>query len=198
MIPELLAPAGSLEKLKVAVTYGADAVYLGGRHFSLRSGAGNFDDKEMAEGIRFAHQKGARVYVTVNIFARNRDLVTSEYFHGFILQGWTGLSFPTRDCRSGQANASELAVHLSTGQYHKLAASSGKAVFQDCAGRSSLEESGNQRAVELDLEVFVHGAMVLLIPGAASKLYLAGRTPTWVTAPSPAAGATGWLKKKTR
>src|SRR5665647_495244 len=74
MKTELLAPAGDLEKLKAAVLYGADAVYLGGRHFGLRAGAGNFDDAELAEGVSFAHAHGARVYVTVNIFAHNRDL----------------------------------------------------------------------------------------------------------------------------
>ena len=71
---ELLAPAGDLEKLKIAVLYGADAVYLGGRHFGLRAGAGNFTEEDLADGVRFAHEHGVRVYVTVNIFAHNRDL----------------------------------------------------------------------------------------------------------------------------
>ncbi len=72
--PELLAPAGNLEKLKFAVVYGADAVYLGGEAFGLRAGAGNFSFAEMAEGVAFAHERGRKVYVTVNIFAHNRDL----------------------------------------------------------------------------------------------------------------------------
>ncbi len=71
---ELLAPAGDLEKLKVAVEYGADAVYFGGEAFSLRAGAGNMTYEEMAEGIAFAHERGAKCYLALNIFAHNEDL----------------------------------------------------------------------------------------------------------------------------
>lgn len=72
--PELLIPAGSLEVLKTAVTFGADAVYIGGEAFGLRAKARNFSAEDMAEGIRFAHERGVKVYVTANIFAHNRDL----------------------------------------------------------------------------------------------------------------------------
>lgn len=71
---ELLAPAGDLEKLKIAVLYGADAVYFGGEVFSLRAGAGNLTIEEMKEGIAFAHERGAKCYLTINIFAHNRDI----------------------------------------------------------------------------------------------------------------------------
>jgi len=73
--PELLAPAGNLEKLKVAIIYGADAVYLGGENFGLRAGAKNFTLKQLAEGIKFAHDRGKRVYLTLNIIPHNEDLV---------------------------------------------------------------------------------------------------------------------------
>lgn len=73
-IPELLIPAGSLEVLKVAVRYGADAVYIGGEAFGLRAKAKNFSFEDMAEGIRFAHEYGKKVYVTSNILAHNSDL----------------------------------------------------------------------------------------------------------------------------
>jgi putative protease len=73
--PELLAPAGNLEKLKMAIIYGADAVYLGGENFGLRAGAKNFTLKQLAEGIKFAHDKGKRVYLTLNIIPHNEDLV---------------------------------------------------------------------------------------------------------------------------
>ncbi|HIV16955.1 MAG TPA: U32 family peptidase, partial [Candidatus Alectryocaccobium stercorigallinarum] len=73
-IPELLIPAGSLETLKVAVRYGADAVYIGGEAFSLRAKAKNFSFEDMKEGIGFAHKNGKKVYVTANIFAHNNDL----------------------------------------------------------------------------------------------------------------------------
>ena len=71
---ELLAPAGDLEKLKAAVVYGADAVYFGGEMFSLRAGAGNLTIEEMREGTAFAHDRGTKCYLTVNIFAHNEDV----------------------------------------------------------------------------------------------------------------------------
>ncbi|OWZ83461.1 peptidase U32 family protein [Natranaerobius trueperi] len=75
---ELLAPAGNLEKLKFAIDYGADAVYLGGKAYGLRAFAGNFSKEEMKAGIDYAHSFGKKVYVTVNIFAHNEDLVGLE------------------------------------------------------------------------------------------------------------------------
>ena len=71
---ELLVPASSLEVLKIAVIYGADAVYIGGEAFGLRAKAKNFTMEEMAEGIAFAHARGVKVYVTTNILAHNYDL----------------------------------------------------------------------------------------------------------------------------
>ena len=71
---ELLVPASSLEVLKIAVIYGADAVYIGGEAFGLRAKAKNFTKEEMAEGIAFAHARGVKVYVTANILAHNYDL----------------------------------------------------------------------------------------------------------------------------
>ena len=80
--PELLIPAGSLEVLKTAVLYGADAVYLGGEAFGLRAKAKNFSMEEIREGIAFAHERGVRVYITANILAHNEDLEGVEaYFH---------------------------------------------------------------------------------------------------------------------
>ena len=73
--PELLAPAGNLEKLKIAVIYGADAVYLGGENFGLRAGAKNFTLEQLTEGIKFAHNRGKRIYLTLNIIPHNEDLV---------------------------------------------------------------------------------------------------------------------------
>ena len=72
--PELLIPASSLEVLRTAVTFGADAVYIGGEAFGLRAKAKNFTMEEMAEGISFAHEHGVKVYVTANILAHNYDL----------------------------------------------------------------------------------------------------------------------------
>jgi U32 family peptidase len=72
--PELLIPASSLEVLKTAVMFGADAVYIGGEAFGLRAKAKNFSSEEMAEGVAFAHAHGVKVYVTANILAHNYDL----------------------------------------------------------------------------------------------------------------------------
>lgn len=77
---ELLAPAGDLEKLKAAVDYGADAVYFGGEAFSLRAGADNFSLEEMGEGIAYAHERGRKCYLTLNIFPHNEDIPKLETY----------------------------------------------------------------------------------------------------------------------
>ncbi|EPY2282884.1 peptidase U32 family protein [Clostridium sporogenes] len=71
--PELLAPAGNLEKLKTAINFGADAVYLGGSRLNLRAFADNFTDEQLQEGIKYAHDRGRKVHVTINVFPRNED-----------------------------------------------------------------------------------------------------------------------------
>ncbi|MGE5629289.1 MAG: peptidase U32 family protein [Solirubrobacterales bacterium] len=76
--PELLAPAGNLEKLETAIDFGADAVYLGGSKLNLRAFADNFSNEELKEGIEYAHQRGRRVYVTLNVFPHNEDLYGIE------------------------------------------------------------------------------------------------------------------------
>jgi len=68
-LPELLAPAGNFDKLVTAIHYGADAVYLGGKAFSLRAKAGNFTDEQMREAVGYAHARKVKIYVTINIFA---------------------------------------------------------------------------------------------------------------------------------
>lgn len=77
---ELLAPAGDLEKLKIAVDYGADAVYFGGEMFSLRAGAGNLTIKEIEQGVEYAHKKNVRCHMTLNIFAHNEDIEPLENY----------------------------------------------------------------------------------------------------------------------
>ena len=79
---ELLAPAGDLEKLKTAIDYGADAVYFGGEMFSLRAGAGNFSKEDMIKGIEYAHSRGRKCHLTMNIFPHNYDIDGIEkYLH---------------------------------------------------------------------------------------------------------------------
>ena len=77
---ELLAPAGDLNRLKTAVRYGADAVYIGGKELSLRSRAGNFSIEEIKEGVEFANQYGAKVYVTVNMIPHDEDFKEVEKY----------------------------------------------------------------------------------------------------------------------
>ena len=76
--PELLAPAGNLEKLKTAITFGADAVYLGGSKLNLRAFADNFTTEQLKEGLEFAHSRGRKVYVTLNIIPHDTDLAGIE------------------------------------------------------------------------------------------------------------------------
>ena len=78
--PELLAPAGNLEKLKIAVHYGADAVFLGGQEYGLRSNADNFTMEEIAEGVEFANRYGAKIYVTTNIIAHDENIEGLESY----------------------------------------------------------------------------------------------------------------------
>ena len=78
--PEILAPAGNLEKLKTAIDFGADAVYLGGNKLNLRAFADNFTDEELSEGVNYAHSRGKKVYVTINVFPHNEDLVGLEEY----------------------------------------------------------------------------------------------------------------------
>ena len=73
-IPELLAPAGNFEKLKTALHYGADAVYMGLSDFSLRAKADNFSEEELEDAARLVHQKGKKLYITLNIFPHNKDI----------------------------------------------------------------------------------------------------------------------------
>ncbi len=84
MKPELLAPAGNMEKLKTALQYGADAVYCAGKEFGLRAHAGNFTDEELAEAVRYTHDLKKKIYITVNVFALNRDIGPLKDYISFL------------------------------------------------------------------------------------------------------------------
>ncbi|QUG42185.1 U32 family peptidase [Psychrobacillus sp. INOP01] len=171
--PELLAPAGSLEKLKIAVHYGADAVFIGGREFGLRSNAGNFSIDEMREGVEFANRYGAKVYVTTNIFAHNENMDgLEEYLQAVESTGVTGIIVADpliiETCRTV---APKLELHLSTQQ----SLSNWKAVQywkEEGLDRVVLarETSGDEiqlmkEKVDIDIETFVHGAMCIAYSG---------------------------------
>jgi len=171
--PELLAPAGSLEKLKIAVHYGADAVFIGGREFGLRSNAGNFSIDEMREGVEFASRYGAKVYVTTNIFAHNENMDgLEEYLQGIESAGITGIIVADpliiETCRTV---APKLELHLSTQQ----SLSNWKAVQywkEEGLDRVVLarETSGDEiqlmkEKVDIEIETFIHGAMCIAYSG---------------------------------
>ncbi|MDE7311035.1 MAG: U32 family peptidase [Eubacterium sp.] len=173
--PELLVPAGSLELLKIAVIYGADAVYIGGESFGLRAKAKNFTLEEMAQGIAFAHAHHAKVYVTANIFAHNGDLAgVREYFAkmGRIRPDALIISDPGVFAIAKEV-CPQIELHISTQAnttnyesflfWHRLGA---KRVV--CARELSLAEIGEMRAhipKELEIEAFVHGAMCISYSG---------------------------------
>ncbi|MGE7931190.1 peptidase U32 family protein [Viridibacillus arvi] len=171
--PELLAPAGSLEKLKIAVHYGADAVFIGGREFGLRSNAGNFSIDEMREGVEFAKKYGAKIYVTTNIFAHNENMDgLEEYLRDLESAGITGIIVADpliiETCREV---APKIEIHLSTQQ----SLSNWKAVqyWKEeglhrvvLARETSAEEIKLMKEkVDIEIESFVHGAMCIAYSG---------------------------------
>ena len=173
--PELLIPASSLEVLKTAVMFGADAVYIGGEAFGLRAKAKNFSMEDMKEGIAFAHAHGVRVYVTANILAHNADLAGVEaYFEelkeihpdALIIADPGIFQIAKRICPeierhiSTQANNTNYETYLF---WHELGA---KRVVS--ARELSLEEIKEIRAhipEEMEIETFVHGAMCISYSG---------------------------------
>ncbi|MED4530807.1 U32 family peptidase [Metabacillus fastidiosus] len=171
--PELLAPAGNLEKLKIAVHYGADAVFIGGQEFGLRSNAGNFTIEEMAEGVQFAKKYGAHIYVTTNIYAHNENMDgLDEYLQGLQGAGVTGIivadPFIIETCRRV---APKLEVHLSTQQ--SLANWKAVQFWKEeglervvLARETSAEEIKEMKEkVDIEIEAFIHGAMCIAYSG---------------------------------
>ena len=183
---ELLAPAKSLEVLKTAVRYGADAVYIGGEAFGLRAKAENFSREDMEEGIRFAHEHNVKVYVTANIIAHNADLSGAEqYFRELneirpdgILIADPGMFMLARENTSGielhistQANNTN---YMTANFWHKEGA---KRIVT--ARELSIKEIKEMRAKtdpDLDIETFVHGAMCISYSGRCLlSAYFTGR-----------------------
>jgi len=183
-VPELLAPAGSFEKLVTAVHYGANAVYLGSSRFSLRAAAGNFDEHGLLRAVAYAHEHGVRIYVTVNIFAHNSDLEGIEDYFLFLENaGVDGLIIadPGILLLAG-ATAPDLPVHLSTQANVTNTAAARFWVSQgvsrlNLARELGLEEIRQIRAaVETELEIFVHGALCISYSGRCMlSNYFTGR-----------------------
>ena len=170
---ELLAPAGDLERLKIAVLYGADAVYLGGKQFSLRSRASNFGLKEIAEGVAFAKEHGAHVHVTVNMLPHEEDLHgLKEYLMELERIGVTAIIAASPGIMMcAKKWAPKLEVHVST--QHSSTNSSAANYWQEkgmdrvVLGREvTLEEIKASAAhTQVPLEVFIHGGMCISYSG---------------------------------
>lgn len=184
--PELLAPAGDLEKLKIAVLYGADAVYIGGEAYSLRAKAKNFDMNKMKEGIDFAHAHGVKVYVTANIYAHNADFEgMAEYFKQVEKIGADAVLISDLGVFSvAKEAAPNLEIHVST-QANNTNYKSAQIWYQLGAKRVvvarelSLKEIKQIRQSipeDMEIEAFVHGAMCISYSGRCLlSNYLSGR-----------------------
>ncbi len=173
--PELLAPAGSLEKLKTAFIYGADAVYIGGEEFSLRVAAENFTMEEMAEGVKYAHDRGKKVYLTANIIPHNVDIdeyaefIKSAYETGVdaVLVSDLGMFAITKEI------CPDLEIHISTQannvnyksacMWHEMGAK--RVVVAREMSFEEIAEIRERTPDTLELEAFVHGAMCISYSG---------------------------------
>ena len=181
--PELLVPAGNLEKLKTAVHYGADAVYAGGAGFSLRAHA-VMERDELAAAVVYAHAHGVKCYITVNIFAHNRDLDKLEDYLLF-LRGLEVDALIVADpgiFSLARALVPEMALHVSTQANVTNHAAvrfwqrQGAARVNLARELSGAEIGAIRRRTALELEVFVHGALCISYSGRCSlSLYLTGR-----------------------
>ncbi|MED9965714.1 MAG: U32 family peptidase [Blautia sp.] len=184
--PELLVPASSLEVLKIAVIFGADAVYIGGEAFGLRAKAKNFSHDDMAAGIAFAHEHGVKVYVTVNILAHNYDLEgVREYLYelkelkpdGLIIADPGIFMYAKEICPEIERHISTQANNTNYETYRFWYQLGAKRVVT--ARELSLEEIREIRAHipdDMEIETFIHGAMCISYSGRCLlSNYLTGR-----------------------
>lgn len=185
--PELLVPAASLEVLKTAVIFGADAVYIGGEAFGLRAKAKNFSEREMAEGIAFAHERGVKVYVTANILAHNYDLEGAErYFQelkarkpdALIIADPGMFLLARRICPEIDVHISTQANNTNYLTYRFWQEQGAKRVVS--ARELSLQEIREIREKipeTMEIESFVHGAMCISYSGRCLlSSYFTGRS----------------------
>lgn len=182
---ELLAPAGNLSKLKTALYFGADAVYIGGKDFSLRSFADNFTRDELSSAVKYAHSFGKNTYVTVNIFAKNADTALLEDYFSFLYSAGADAAIVSDSgvFYAAKKSAPKLDIHISTQAnltnkyavkfWHEQGAT--RAIL---ARELSLQEISeiHDFVPEIELEAFVHGAMCISYSGRCLLSdYLASR-----------------------
>lgn len=184
--PELLAPAGDLEKLKMAIIYGADAVYLGGEQFGLRKASKNFTEDEIKEGVDFAHEKDKKVYVTMNIIPHNEDLIgLEEYSKKLYDMGVDGVIVSDPGIFSViNRTVPELPIHLSTQasvtNYETVMFWYNLGIRRIVLARelslNEIEEIIKKAPKDLEIETFVHGAMCISYSGRCLlSNYMVGR-----------------------
>ena len=184
--PELLAPAGSLEKLITAIDYGADAVYVGGSKLNLRAFADNFDNEELKLGVKYAHDRGKKIYVTMNVFPHNQDLDGLEEYL-VELEGLNIDALIVSDAgiiMTAKEVVPKMELHLST-QANNVNYKSALFWYKQgvkrivLARELTLEEINFIRAnlpKECELEAFVHGAMCMSYSGRCLlSNYMTGR-----------------------
>ncbi len=187
-LPELVLPAGNLEKLKTAILFGADAVYLGGKEFSLRAYADNFSLEEMTDGVAFARQHNKKIYVTVNILAHNRDLQQiPPYLEKLEEMQVDGLIISDPGIiKLAQRYAPSLPLTLST--QASVTNYEAAAFYRDLgvkrivlARELSLEEIQEiKQKVEIEIEMFIHGAMCVSYSGRCLlSHYMTGRSANY-------------------
>ena len=182
--PELLAPAGNMEKLKMALLYGADAVYLGGKQFGLRAFGGNFSNEELKEAVEFAHNLNKKVYVTVNIFPHNSDIeMLPEYLAFLNTTGADALLVADIGLfMLAKKYAPDIELHISTqanntnwatvNAWHNMGAS--RVVLARELSKDEISVIRQKCSVEL--EMFVHGAMCISYSGRCLlSNYMTGR-----------------------
>ncbi len=172
-LPELLAPAGSLEKLRVAVHYGADAVYLAGKQHSLRARAVNFSEHELRQGVDYAHNHGVKVYAALNIFAHNNDLDELASSLAFLAAAGVDACIVADPgvIRLAKQRVPAMPLHLSTqanvtNREHARFWEEQGLHRLNLARELSLQEiEAIRAAVDCELEVFVHGALCISYSG---------------------------------
>lgn len=171
-VPELLCPAGSLEKLKVATLYGADAVYLGGQKFGLRQASENFTPDELVEGIEFAHKHGTQTYVVLNSFLHDKDLdELPEFLHDLEALKTDAVIVSDLGVIETIKKHVKIPIHLST-QASCLNIEAAKlwkkmGVTRVVLGREvTIKEAKKiKEATGLEMEMFVHGSMCMAYSG---------------------------------
>jgi U32 family peptidase len=183
--PELLSPAGDLEKLIIAFEYGADAVYASGKEFGLRSFAGNFTDKELEQAVKLAREKGKKIYITVNVFPHNKDIPEIEKHISFLkkIKPDAMIISDLGVFSIARERAPEIPVHISVQannvnfreveMWKKLGAS--RIILARELKISEIREI-REKAEGIELELFVHGAICMSLSGRCLlSNYLTGR-----------------------